>query len=111
MSDEQTESPEIVNFANFASLAAGAIRVFVLDNSKSDVDSAQPWVRMRCKEAAQILDFCSSRINALEEFVTKLTEVKAITDTEEFGVLLDELMTHMEEESEKFRNMDSGNDN
>lgn len=94
---------EIVNFAGLAEISAGMLRVFVLDNSKSNIDSAQSWVRMRCEESAQMLDFCASRINALEKFVDKLVKVKAITSAPEFGELLDELMTSMEEESEEYR--------
>ena len=93
---------KIVNFAGYAEISAATIRVLVLDNDKSGIDRAEPWVRMRCKEASRMLDFCAERINALEHFVNELTKVKAITDTPEFGEILDELMTDMEEESAVF---------
>jgi hypothetical protein len=109
MSDNDDE--EIINFAGLAEISAGAMRVFVLEDSKSSIDLAKPWVRMRCRESAQMLDFCASRIAALEQFVDKLTKVKAITDAPEFGVLLDELMTSMEEESAKYRAEENDNDN
>lgn len=94
---------EIVNFAGLAEVSAATLRVLVLDNAKSDIDLAKPWVRMRCEEAAKMLDFCAGRIDALERFVDKLTKVKTITDTSEFREFLDELMTNMEEESEEYR--------
>jgi hypothetical protein len=97
------DADEIINFAGLAEISAGAMRVFVLDDSKSNIDLAKPWVRSRCRESAQMLDFCASRINALEQFVDKLTKVKKITDTSEFRAFLDELMTSMEKESEEYR--------
>lgn len=105
MDNAQTKPPEITNFAGLAEIAAAAMRVFVLEKPESGLDRAKPYVRMRCEDCEIMLDFCSSRINALEKFVNKLTQVKAITDTEEFGVLLAELLTHMEEESEEYRNI------
>lgn len=95
---------EIINFANLAELSAGMMRVFVLDNSKSNIDCAESWVRMRCEESAKMLDFCANRINALEQFVIQLGNVKAITAAPEFGELFDELMTSMEEDSREYRN-------
>jgi hypothetical protein len=93
---------KILNLASLAELSAGTIRVFVLDDSKSNINCAKPWVQMRCKEAAKLLDFCAGRIDALERFVQQLTKVKTITDTPEFGEILDELMTSMEDDSEEY---------
>lgn len=108
MSDDDIE---IVNFAGLAEISAAAMRVFVLDNSKSNIDRAESWVRMRCEESAEMLDFCANRIKALEQFVTELTKVKTITEAPEFGKLIDELMTNMEEESEEYRAEKNDNDN
>jgi hypothetical protein len=104
MDSGQEEEPKIENFAGLAEIAAAMMRVLVLEKPESGLDRAEAYVRLRCKDCEMMLDFCASRINALEQFVTKLTKVKAITDTEEFGVLLDELMTHIEKESEEYRN-------
>lgn len=109
MSDADKE--EILNFAGLAEISAAAMRVLVLDDDKSDIDRAKSWVRMRCQESAKMLDFCASRIVALETFVSQLIKVKAITDTPEFGVLLDELMTNMEEESAEYNAEETDNDN
>lgn len=110
MTADNKESAEIINFAGLAEISAAAMRVFVLDNAKSNIDCAESWVRMRCEESAQMLDFCANRINALEQFVTQLGNVKAITAVPEFGELLDELMTSMEEESAEYR-ADEGENN
>lgn len=103
MSNNEDDN-DILNFAGLAEISAAAMRVLVLDNTKSDIDRAQPWVRMRCEESAKMLDFCASRINALENFVTQLTKVKTITDAPEFGEFIDALMTSMEEDSREYRN-------
>ncbi len=95
---------QIVDFAVLAEVGAAALRVTILDApDRSGIDRAEPYVRRRCAECADVLDFCADRLRALEDFVTDLTEVKAITDTPEFGEILDKLMTSMEEESAEFR--------
>lgn len=99
----EVDDIEILNLAGLAEISAAALRVFVLDSSKSNIDRAESWVRIRCEDSAKMLDFCAKRINALEQFVTELTKVKEITAAHEFGALLDNLMTSMEKESEEYR--------
>jgi len=54
--------------------AAGCLRVFLLENQESGIDTLEPWVRFRIQEAAEILDRCAERLKALEQYVELIQE-------------------------------------
>ena len=93
---------KIINAAGLAELSAAAMRVFVLNKPESDLDKAQSYVRMRCEEAARMLDFCADRINALETFVTEILKHEHINTFKPARILLDDLMTAMEDASAEY---------
>ena len=66
---EESEGKVYKTLNELAEISAAALRVFVLDNDKSGVDTLEPFVRIRVEEAAEMLDECVTRLAALERYV------------------------------------------
>lgn len=61
--------PEYKTLAHLPEISAACLRVLVLDNEKSGIDTLGPWVRFRIEDAAKTLDECAERLAALERYV------------------------------------------
>lgn len=55
-------------YTEIAEVAAAALRVMVLDDEKSGLDRAEPYVRIRIEDAVKVLDECAARLDTLEQF-------------------------------------------
>lgn len=62
-------------YSEIAEIAAAALRVMVLENEKSGLDRAEPYVRVRIEDAVRVLDECAARLDALETFFIKVGEI------------------------------------
>lgn len=62
-------------YTEIAEVSAAALRVMVLDDEKSGIDRAEPYVRMRIEDAAHVLDECAARLEALESFFLKVGDL------------------------------------
>lgn len=49
---------------SLADIAAACLRVMILNDPQSGIDTLQPYVRQRIAEAADILDDCYARMTA-----------------------------------------------
>ena len=56
-------------FSHLPEISAAALRVMVLNDQKSGIDTLPAYVRFRVQEAADLLDECAERIAALEKYV------------------------------------------
>ena len=63
------EAREYKTFSHLPEVAAALLRVMVLDDEKSRIDTLEPWVRFRIEDAAKTLDECCRRFEALERYV------------------------------------------
>ena len=75
-------------FAHLPEISGACLRVMVLDDPKSGIDTLQPYVRFRVQEAADTLDECAKRLAALEKYVELVQAAagKAFADlAEEFA--------------------------
>ena len=82
------EEPKYDTFAHLPEISAACLRVMVLDDSKSGIDTLKPYVRFRVQEAAAMLDECAKRLAALEKYVELVQAAagKAFADlAEEFA--------------------------
>jgi hypothetical protein len=82
------ESPKYDTFAHLPEISGACLRVMVLDDSKSGIDTLHPYVRFRVQEAADMLDECAKRLAALEKYVELVQAAadKAFADlAEEFS--------------------------
>lgn len=62
-------------YSEIAEIAAAALRVMVLENEKSGLDRAEPYVRVRIEDTVRVLDECAARLDALETFFIKVGEI------------------------------------
>lgn len=62
-------------YSEIAEIAAAALRVMVLENEKSGLDMAEPYVRVRIEDTVRVLDECAARLDALETFFIKVGEI------------------------------------
>lgn len=69
MGQDKDEKPVYNTFSHLPEVAAAALRVMVLDDEKSGIDSLESWVRFRIEDAARTLDDCARRMEALERYV------------------------------------------
>lgn len=51
-------------FAHIAEICGACLRVMVLDDPESGIDTLKPYVRFRVQEAADLLDECAKRLGA-----------------------------------------------
>jgi len=65
----EKEASKYETFAHLPEISAAALRVMVLDDPKSGIDTLPEYVRFRVQEAADLLDECAERIEALERYV------------------------------------------
>lgn len=65
----EQESGKYDTFAHLPEISAAALRVMVLEDKKSGIDTLPGYVRIRVQEAADLLDECAERIAALEKYV------------------------------------------
>jgi len=82
------EQPKYDTFAHLPEISGACLRVMVLDDPKSGIDTLQPYVRCRVQEAADLLDECAKRLAALERYVELVQAAagKAFADlAEEFS--------------------------
>ena len=82
------EKPKYDTFAHLPEISGACLRVMVLDDPKSGIDTLQPYVRFRVQEAADTLDECAKRLAALEKYVELVQAAagKAFADlAEEFA--------------------------
>lgn len=57
-------------YAHLPEIQAACLRVMVLDDAESGIDTLPDWVRFRITDAAKSLDECHERIAALERYVS-----------------------------------------
>lgn len=50
---------------SLAEIAAACLRVMILNDPQSGIDTLKPYVRQRIAEAADILDDCSARMTSV----------------------------------------------
>jgi hypothetical protein len=62
-------------YTEIAEVAAAALRVMLLDNEKSGLDRAEPYVRTRVEDAVRVLEECADRLHALESFYLKVGDL------------------------------------
>jgi hypothetical protein len=82
------EKQHYETFAHLPEISGACLRVMVLDDPKSGIDTLQPYVRFRVQEAADLLDECAKRLAALEKYVELVQSAagKAFADlVEEFA--------------------------
>lgn len=63
------EAGKYDTFSHLPEISAAALRVMVLNDPKSGIDTLPKYVRLRVQEAADLLDKCAERIEALEQYV------------------------------------------
>lgn len=61
-------------YSHLPDIQAACLRVMVLEESKSGIDSLPKWVRFRIEDAVRTLDECCERIEALEAYVEAVQE-------------------------------------
>lgn len=64
------EGNQYDTFSHLPEISAAALRVMVLEDPKSGIDTLPVYVRFRVQEAADLLDECAQRIEALERYVS-----------------------------------------
>lgn len=62
-------------YNEIAEVAAAALRVMVLDDEKSGLDKAEPYVRTRIEDAVRVLEECADRLDTLESFFLKVGDL------------------------------------
>ena len=62
-------------YTEIAEVAAAALRVMVLDDERSGLDRAEPYVRVRIEDTVRVLDECAARLDALESFFLKVGDL------------------------------------
>jgi hypothetical protein len=77
------DEPVYETLNELAEISAAALRVMVLENKDSGIDTLKPFVRFRIEEAAKTLDECAERLAALEKYV----ELIQAADREAFSEL------------------------
>ena len=92
MEDEQHYD----TFAHLPEISGACLRVMVLDDPKSGIDTLQPYVRFRVQEAADLLDKCAKRLAALEKYVELVQEAAGHA----FADLVEEFADAGKDESE-----------
>ena len=80
---EQPEARVYKTLNELAEVSAACLRVMILDDSSSGIDTLHPYVRFRIEEAAELLSECSERLAALEKYV----ELIQAADREAFSEL------------------------
>lgn len=70
-------------YGHLPEIQAACLRVIVLENKDSGIDTLPAWVRFRIEDAAKTLDECCERIEALEEYVELIQQA----DTKAFKAL------------------------
>jgi hypothetical protein len=84
---EQPEARVYKTLNELAEVSAACLRVMILDDSSSGIDTLQPYVRFRIEEAAETLSECSERLAALEKYV----ELIHAADREAFSELCESM--------------------
>lgn len=56
------ENQHYGKFAHLPEISGACLRVMVLDDPKSGIDTLKPYVRFRVQEAADLLDECAKRL-------------------------------------------------
>jgi hypothetical protein len=80
---DQSEEKVYKTLNEMAEVSAACLRVMILNDKDSGIDTLQPYVRLRIEEAAEILSECSERLSALEKYV----ELIQAADREAFSEL------------------------
>lgn len=64
------KKPEYTTMGYLPRISAAAIRVMVLDDPESRIDSCPDWVRLRIEDAEKTLRECADRMDSLERYVS-----------------------------------------
>jgi hypothetical protein len=81
--EDQSEEKVYKTLNEMAEVSAACLRVMILNDKDSGIDTLQPYVRFRIEEAAEMLSECSERLAALEKYV----ELIHAADREAFSEL------------------------
>lgn len=90
MTDEDNQIDENDTYKTFSYLPeveAACLRVMLLQNPGAKIDTLPDFVRFRIQSAADTLDKCHRRIEALERFV----EIIVTAEREAFSDLVEEV--------------------